>query len=111
VKYLRFAAPLVPFAIAWVIVALKLPPDAQYVGTDVGRELGAWFSTQPFAAPHFVGDGFANAWAVPAGTHTVVFLPQVVRDASVLALPAALAAVAILVLAWSLAARRRRSAA
>ena len=35
-KYLRFGAPLVPFAVAWVIVALKLPPDAQYVGTDVG---------------------------------------------------------------------------
>ena len=41
------------------------------------RELGAWFSTQPFAATHFVADGFANAWSVPPGTYTVVFLPQV----------------------------------
>ena len=75
------------------------------------RELGAWFSTQPLIAPHFVTDGFANAWAVPAGTYTVVFLPQVVRDASVLALPAVVALAAILALGWREFARRRRSAA
>ena len=36
VRYLRLGAPLVPFVVAAIIVALKLPGDAQYVGTDVG---------------------------------------------------------------------------
>jgi hypothetical protein len=55
------------------------------------RELGAWISTRPFTTTHFVGEGFTNAWAVPAGTYTAVFLPQVVRDLSTLILAVVLA--------------------
>jgi hypothetical protein len=73
------------------------------------RELGAWITTQPVQSTHFVGEGFANDWTVPAGTYTVVFLPQVVRDVTLLVMPVAVALVIAIGLLWTLV--RRRSVA
>jgi hypothetical protein len=76
--------------------------------------LAAWLGTRPQAAPHFVADGFANAWNVPAGAYTIVFVPQVVRDASLLlelALLTLSACIWAALLAISRARRDRRPAA
>jgi hypothetical protein len=83
-------------------------------GNALLPELAAWMSTRPQDAPHFVADGFANAWNVPPGKYTLVFFPQVVRDFSVL-LMIALAAIGLLawvgVAAFFRIARARKEAA
>ncbi len=47
--------------------------------------LSAWLATTPDTAPHFVTEGFANAWSVPAGSYTLIFIPQIARDVALLA--------------------------
>jgi hypothetical protein len=88
---------------AWIVRAGATRPGGPLPA------LQAFLATKPQAAPHFVTEGFANAWAVPPGDYTVIFVPQIARDVAFL-LIAAICALALV--AWIAAyVRRSRSAA